>query len=147
MAEVSQRLEEQLGPDEEVEVAATTASKLLHGVHRATPEHRARREASVEVVLAAFPALCLGRVGWAPRRVIGKDPLASSPRILPVISHARNISILSYGISGITSVCLALEGGPRGRACHRSAGTCPRQGTASGQPPDIRNQQRLKRSY
>jgi tRNA(fMet)-specific endonuclease VapC len=38
-----------------VGIAAITASELLHGVHRATPEHRARREAFVEGVLAAFP--------------------------------------------------------------------------------------------
>lgn len=60
MAEVSARLEDQLGPDEEVGIAAITASELLHGVHRATPEHRARREAFVEAVLAAFPPLPFG---------------------------------------------------------------------------------------
>jgi tRNA(fMet)-specific endonuclease VapC len=60
MAEVSARLEEQLGPDEEVGIAAITAAELLHGVHRATPEHRARREAFVEAVLAAFPPLPFG---------------------------------------------------------------------------------------
>jgi tRNA(fMet)-specific endonuclease VapC len=49
------RLAEQLGPDEEVWIAAITASELLHGVHRATSEHRARREAFVEAVLEAFP--------------------------------------------------------------------------------------------
>jgi tRNA(fMet)-specific endonuclease VapC len=57
MAEVSGRLEEQLGPDEEVGIAAITASELLHGVHRAAPPHRARREAFVEAVIAAFPPL------------------------------------------------------------------------------------------
>jgi tRNA(fMet)-specific endonuclease VapC len=55
MNEVSGRLEEQLGPTEEVGIAAITASELLHGVHRATPEHRARRAAFVEGVLIAFP--------------------------------------------------------------------------------------------
>jgi tRNA(fMet)-specific endonuclease VapC len=60
MAEVSTRLEGQLGPDEEVGIAAITASELLHGVHRASPEHRARREAFVEAVLAAFPPLPFG---------------------------------------------------------------------------------------
>lgn len=55
MNEVSERLERRLGPDEEVGIAAITASELLHGVHRATPEHRPRREAFVEGVLAAFP--------------------------------------------------------------------------------------------
>jgi tRNA(fMet)-specific endonuclease VapC len=57
MAEVSERLAGQLGPDEEVGIAAITASELLHGVHRATPHHRARREAFVEAVIAAFPPL------------------------------------------------------------------------------------------
>ena len=60
MAEVSGRLEEQLGADEEVGIAAITASELLHGVHRASPEHRTRREAFVEAVLAAFPPLPFG---------------------------------------------------------------------------------------
>jgi len=60
MAAVSERLEEQLGPDEEVAIAAITASELLHGVHRASPEHRARREAFVEAVLAAFPPVPFG---------------------------------------------------------------------------------------
>src|ERR1035437_6937439 len=55
MNEVGERLEEQLGPTEEVGIAAITASELLHGVHRATPAHRARREAFVEGVLPAFP--------------------------------------------------------------------------------------------
>jgi len=57
MAQVSARLGEQLGPDEDVGIAAITASELLHGVHRATPEHRARREAFVEAVLTAFPPI------------------------------------------------------------------------------------------
>ncbi len=55
MDEVSKRLEEQLGPTKEVGIATITTSELLHGVQRATPEHRARREAFVEGVLAAFP--------------------------------------------------------------------------------------------
>jgi tRNA(fMet)-specific endonuclease VapC len=57
MPEVTQRLESQLGESEEVGIAAITASELLHGVHRAADEHRARREAFVEAVLAAFPTL------------------------------------------------------------------------------------------
>ena len=57
MAEASRRLEEQLGPDEDVGIAAITASELLHGVHRATPDHRGRREAFIEAVLSAFPPL------------------------------------------------------------------------------------------
>ena len=57
MAEVAQRLQRQLGEAEDVAIAAITASELLHGVHRATQQHRARREAFVEAVLAAFPTL------------------------------------------------------------------------------------------
>jgi tRNA(fMet)-specific endonuclease VapC len=80
MAEASARLEEQLGPDEEVGIAAITASELLHGAHRATPEHRARREAFVEAVLAAFPTLPFGLLAaraharvWAELAAAGQD--------------------------------------------------------------------------
>jgi tRNA(fMet)-specific endonuclease VapC len=57
MTEVAARLEAQLGAAEEVGIAAITASELLRGVHRATPQHRARREAFVEAVLTGFPPL------------------------------------------------------------------------------------------
>jgi tRNA(fMet)-specific endonuclease VapC len=57
IGEVGRRLEAKLDPAEEVGIAAITASELLHGVHRATPEHRPRREAFVEAVLAAFPPI------------------------------------------------------------------------------------------
>jgi tRNA(fMet)-specific endonuclease VapC len=55
--EVSRRLETQLGENEEVGIAAITASELLHGVHRATEQYRGPREAFVEGVLTAFPTL------------------------------------------------------------------------------------------
>jgi tRNA(fMet)-specific endonuclease VapC len=80
MAGVSGRLEEQLGPDDEVGIAAITASELLHGVHRATPEYRVRREAFVEAVLAAFPPLPFGLLAarthariWAGLAAAGQD--------------------------------------------------------------------------
>jgi tRNA(fMet)-specific endonuclease VapC len=80
MAEVSRRLENQVGPDEEVGIAAITASELLHGVHRAAPEYRVRREAFVEAVLAAFPALPFGLLTarahariWAELAAAGQD--------------------------------------------------------------------------
>jgi tRNA(fMet)-specific endonuclease VapC len=80
MATVSARLEEQLGPDEEVGLAAITASELLHGVHRATPERRGQREAFVEAVLAAFPPLPFGLLAaraharlWADLVAAGQD--------------------------------------------------------------------------
>jgi tRNA(fMet)-specific endonuclease VapC len=57
MRTVSEHLESALGGNDEVAIAAITASELLHGVHRASEQHRARREAFVEAVLDAFPAL------------------------------------------------------------------------------------------
>jgi tRNA(fMet)-specific endonuclease VapC len=44
--------------DEEVAIAAITASEMLHGVHRATRKgHRAKREAFVERLLEYLPVL------------------------------------------------------------------------------------------
>ncbi len=57
MQTVGGRLEDRLGADDEVAIATITASELLHGVHRATEEHRVRREAFVAAVLDAFPVL------------------------------------------------------------------------------------------
>lgn len=53
----AEREEQQLSisGDEEVAISAITASELLHGVHRARSEHRARRQAFVELVLRTFP--------------------------------------------------------------------------------------------
>jgi predicted nucleic acid-binding protein len=51
------RLGRALGEEEEVAIAAVTASELLHGVHQATAERVTRRGAFVETVLAAFPVL------------------------------------------------------------------------------------------
>jgi tRNA(fMet)-specific endonuclease VapC len=80
MAEVSQRLERQLGPAEDVAIAAITASELLHGVHRASAEHQGRREAFVEAVLAAFPPVPFGLLAarahariWAELAAGGQD--------------------------------------------------------------------------
>jgi len=80
MTEVSARLEAQLGADEDVAMAAITASELLHGVHRATPEHRVRREAFVEAVLDAFPPLPFNLLAarthariWAGLAAAGQD--------------------------------------------------------------------------
>jgi predicted nucleic acid-binding protein len=55
LSELNERLATCLGEMEYAGVAAVTASELLHGVHRATPAIRARREAFVETMLAAFP--------------------------------------------------------------------------------------------
>jgi len=81
IAEVSGRLEEQLGPEEEVGIAAITASELLHGVHRANPEHRARREAFVEAVLAAFPPLPFGLLAARAHARIWAELAAAGRRV------------------------------------------------------------------
>jgi len=57
MRVVGDRLEESLGAEEDVGIAAITASELLHGVHRASERHSSRREAFVETTLSAFPTL------------------------------------------------------------------------------------------
>jgi tRNA(fMet)-specific endonuclease VapC len=57
LEEVGSRLAGELGENEEVGIAAITASELLHGVHRADPEHLPRRQSFVEAVLVAFPTL------------------------------------------------------------------------------------------
>jgi tRNA(fMet)-specific endonuclease VapC len=57
LAVVSWQLAREFGADETVGIAAITASELLHGVHRANAEHRARREAFVEAVLETYPTL------------------------------------------------------------------------------------------
>jgi tRNA(fMet)-specific endonuclease VapC len=44
----------ELPDEEEVAIAAITASELLHGVHRADAQHRAQRQAYVEHVLRIF---------------------------------------------------------------------------------------------
>jgi tRNA(fMet)-specific endonuclease VapC len=44
-------------PMEAIFITSVTASELLHGVHRATPERRAAREAYVEFILGDLPIL------------------------------------------------------------------------------------------
>jgi tRNA(fMet)-specific endonuclease VapC len=92
MAEVSARLEAQLGPDEEVGIAAITASELLHGVHRATPDYRARREAFVEAVLAAFPPLPFDLLAARAHARIWADLAAAG---LDVGAHDRLVAAIA----------------------------------------------------
>ena len=80
MRTVGDRLQDALGADQEVGIATITASELLHGVHRASEEHRARREAFVETTLSAFPALPFDLVAarvhariWAQLAASGRD--------------------------------------------------------------------------
>jgi tRNA(fMet)-specific endonuclease VapC len=75
-----EHLSSTLGEEEDVGVAAITTSELLHGVHRAGSDHRVRREAFVETVLATFPVLpfdlLVSRVHarlWASLAAAGAD--------------------------------------------------------------------------
>lgn len=43
-------------------ISAVTASEMLHGVHRANPEHRPRREAFVERLLSHLPVVAFDLV-------------------------------------------------------------------------------------
>jgi predicted nucleic acid-binding protein len=77
---IGESLERCLGPDEEAAMSAITASELLHGVHRATAEHRARRETFVEAVISAVPCLEFGLLAaraharlWAHLSAEGAD--------------------------------------------------------------------------
>ncbi len=80
MRAVADRLQDTIGAEEEVGIATITASELLHGVHRASEQHRARREAFVETTLDAFPALPFDLLAarvhariWAQLAAAGRD--------------------------------------------------------------------------
>lgn len=75
-----------LPAEEDLAIAAITASELLHGVHRADAAHRPAREAFVEGILASVPVvpftLPIGRIHarlWAElaakRRTLGAHDL------------------------------------------------------------------------
>ena len=73
-------IERDIGLDEDIGIAAITASELLHGVHRADPAHRPRREALVESFIAAIPVLPFDLLCarahaslWATLAVAGRD--------------------------------------------------------------------------
>lgn len=65
-------------PMENLFISSVTASELLHGMHRAEPERRPRREAYVEAVLRVTPTLpfdlpCARRHAevWAALEAVG----------------------------------------------------------------------------
>jgi tRNA(fMet)-specific endonuclease VapC len=99
-----------LPEDEEVAMAAITASELLHGVHRADPRRRAQREAFVEHVLRVLPvypfSLEAARVHarlWtdmaATGRLIGPHHL-----VLASTALALGCSVATYKVSEFTRV-------------------------------------------
>jgi len=99
---LAERLGAAVGEDEEVAIATITASELLHGVHRACAEHRGRREAFVETVLSAIPALpfdlLTARVHarlWADLVAAGSD----------VGAHARVVAATAMSSGWSVTTC------------------------------------------
>jgi tRNA(fMet)-specific endonuclease VapC len=104
MGEVGRRLEAALGPAEGVGIASITASELLHGVHRATAEHRPRREAFVEAVLAAFPLVSFDLLAaraharlWASLASTGKD-IGAHDRIVAATAIAAGWRVATANV-------------------------------------------------
>jgi len=105
LALVSWRLARELGADEEVAIASITASELLQGVHRATTEHRVRREAFVEAVLETFPIipfdLRCARVHsrlWADAGAAGTD-IGAHDRVIAAtaVAHGWRLATANIG--------------------------------------------------
>jgi len=90
---------------ETIFISSVTASELLHGCHRATPERRPKREIYVEAVLAATPILpfdlpCARRHAqlWAAlessgRRIGAHDMLIAATGL----RHGLEIATLNEG--------------------------------------------------
>jgi tRNA(fMet)-specific endonuclease VapC len=122
MAEVTARLTRQLGATEETGIAVITASELLHGVHRASPEHRPRREAFVEAVLVAFPPLPFDLIAaraharlWANLAASGLD-VGAHDRIVAATAITAGWKVATANIRhfdripGLEAVAISLTG-------------------------------------
>jgi tRNA(fMet)-specific endonuclease VapC len=122
MTEVMTRLSKQLGATEETGIAAITASELLHGVHRATPQHLLRREAFVEAVLAAFPPLPFDLIAaraharlWADLAASGHD-VGAHDRVVAATAIAAGWKVATANIRhfdripGLEAVAVSLTG-------------------------------------
>ncbi len=91
--------------DEQVGIAAITASELLHGVHRADPPRRAQREAFVEHVLRVLPvypfSLESARIHarlWADLVTAGR-PIGPHDLLLAATALALGWSVATYNVS------------------------------------------------
>jgi tRNA(fMet)-specific endonuclease VapC len=99
-----------LADDEEVAIAAITASELLHGVHRADPQRRAQREAFVEHVLRILPVYAFSlesarvhaRV-WADMAAAG-HLIGPHDLILAATALALGWSVATYNVSEFRQV-------------------------------------------
>src|SRR5947207_5058181 len=92
-----------LADDEDVAIAAITASELLHGVHRADPQRRAQREAFVEHVLRVLPtypfSLETARVHarlWSDLAAAGRRQVGPYDLLLAATALAIGWSVATY---------------------------------------------------
>jgi len=99
-----------LADDEDVAIAAITASELLHGVHRADPQRRAQREAFVEHVLRVLPtypfSLETARVHarlWADLAAAGRL-IGPHDLLLAATALAIGWSVATYNVSELSRV-------------------------------------------
>lgn len=92
---IGERLLEVLGADDEAAIAAISASELLHGVHRASAEHHARREAFVETILSAIPVVAFDLLAARAHARLWSD-LAAQGR--DVGSHDRLVAATAISI-------------------------------------------------
>lgn len=103
-------LQHALGPDEPVAIATITASELLHGVHRAGPLHRPRREAFVEAILAAIPTVPFdlraarthARI-WAELAASGTD-IGSHDRLIAASALSLGWKVVTTNVRHFTSI-------------------------------------------
>ena len=119
---VAGALQRHLDPDERAAIASITVSELLHGVHRATMEHRARREAFVEGVLAAVPVVAFDLLAarsharlWADLAAAGVD-VGAHDRIVAATAVSRGWRVATANtrdfqrVPGLEVVGISLDG-------------------------------------
>lgn len=92
---IGDRLAERLGPDEEAAIAAITASELRHGVHRASEQHRARREAFVETIFSVVPVLAFDLLSARVHARLWADLMAAGTNVGP---HDRIIAATAISL-------------------------------------------------
>ena len=105
-------------PDGEIAIAAMTAAELLRGVHRADPEHRSRRAAVVDRLLARVPTipfdLRIARIHarlWAELQasgtLIGPADLQIAATALALGWSVATYNVREFGrVPGLTVVAL-----------------------------------------
>jgi len=120
---IAEHLADVLEPNEEIAIATITASELLHGVHRATPEHRPRREAFVEAILSAIPALPFDLLTarahsriWAELTATGKE-VGPHDRLVAATAISTGWQVATANLRDFNRVpgLRVIEIGPTGR--------------------------------